>query len=122
MQTIALDELKKHFRPELINRIDNIVVFNKLDSKVLTEIAKNMLINLNASLKSKNIELKFSASAVNYLVENGTNADYGARPLRRLITSSIEDELADMYLRGEIVDGNSVMVDCKNNKLKFLVK
>lgn len=119
---VVLDELKKHFRPELINRIDNIVVFNKLSNDVLTDIAKNMLVHLNKNLKEKNIELKFTSSTLKYLVENGTNADYGARPLRRLITTAIEDELADMYLRGEIKDGNTVMVDCKNGKLQFLVK
>lgn len=118
----AVEELKKYFRPELINRIDNIVVFNKLSEEVLTEIAKNMLLNLNKNLKNKNIELKFTSATLKYLVKNGTNEDYGARPLRRQITSLIEDELADMYLRGEIKDGDSVMVDCKDERLKFLVK
>ncbi len=122
LKQVALDELKKYFRPELINRIDNIVVFNKLGEDVVEEIAKNMLAELNKNLKDKNIELKFSASTLKYLIKNGTNAEYGARPLRRLITTSIEDELADMYLRGEIKNGDKVMVDCKNNKLQFLVK
>ncbi len=122
VKQLALNELKKYFRPELINRIDNIIVFNKLGEDVVAEIAKNMLAELNKNLKDKNIELKFSASTLKYLIKNGTNADYGARPLRRLITTAIEDELADMYLRGEIKDGNTIMVDCKNNKLQFLVK
>ncbi len=122
IKQVALDELKKYFRPELINRIDNIVVFNKLGEDVVAEIAKNMLAELNKNLKDKNIELKFSASTLKYLIKNGTNVDYGARPLRRLITTAIEDELADMYLRGEIKDGNIIMVDCKNNKLNFVVK
>ena len=122
VKQLALSELKKYFRPELINRIDNIIVFNKLGEDVVAEIAKNMLAELNRNLKDKNIELKFSASTLKYLIKNGTNADYGARPLRRLITTAIEDELADMYLRGEIKDGNIIMVDCKNNKLQFLVK
>lgn len=122
LKQLALDELKKYFRPELINRIDNIVMFNKLGEDVVTEISKNMLAELNKTLKDKNIELKFSSSTIKYLVKNGTNSDYGARPLRRLITTSIEDELADMYLRGEIKDGDNVMVDCKNGKLQFLVK
>ena len=81
-----------------------------------------MLLNLNKNLKNKNIELKFTNATLKFLVEKGTNSDFGARPLRRQITSSIEDELADMYLRGEIKDGNSVMVDCKEGKLKFLVR
>ena len=122
LKQVALDELKKYFRPELINRIDNIVVFNKLGEDVVAEIAKNMLAELNKNIKDKNIELKFSANTLKYLIKNGTNVDYGARPLRRLITTAIEDELADMYLRGEIKDGDTVMVDCKNNKLNFVVK
>lgn len=122
LKQVALDELKKYFRPELINRIDNIVVFNKLGEDVVAEIAKNMLADLNKNLKDKDITLKFSASTLRYLIKNGTNADYGARPLRRLITNAIEDELADMYLRGEIKNGNVIMVDCKNNKLQFVVK
>ena len=119
---IALDELKKHFKPELINRIDNIVVFNKLNSQVLKDIAKKMLADLNKTLKQSGIELKFTTSTLNYLVQNGTNDDFGARPLRRLITSKIEDELADRMLRGEIKKGENVLVDCKENKLIFMTK
>ncbi len=120
--SIALDELKKHFRPELINRIDNIIVFNKLSPSVLKEIAKKMLADLNKNLKQSGVELKFTTATLNYLVKNGTNDDFGARPLRRLITSKIEDELADRMLRGEIKRGDNVVVDCKENKLLFLTK
>ena len=119
---IALDELKKHFKPELINRIDNIVVFNKLNANVLKDIAKKMLADLNKTLKQSGIELKFTTATLNYLVKNGTNEDFGARPLRRLITSKIEDELADRMLRGEISRNQNVLVDCKENKLIFMTK
>ena len=117
-----LDELKKHFKPELINRIDNIVVFNKLSVPVLKEIAKKMLLDLNKNLKQSGVELKFTAATLNYLVKNGTNDDFGARPMRRLITSKIEDELADRMLKGEIKSGDSVVVDCKESKLVFMTK
>ena len=119
---IMLDELKKYFKPELINRIDNIVVFNKLSAPVLKDIAKKMLAELNKNLKQSGIELKFTTSTLNYLVKNGTNEDFGARPLRRLITGKIEDELADRMLRGEISRGDNVLVDCKENKLIFMTK
>ena len=119
---IALDELKKYFKPELINRIDNIVVFNKLSTTVLKEIAKKMLGDLNKQLKQNGVELKFTANTLNYLVKNGTNEDFGARPLKRLITSKIEDELADRMLKGEVKKGDNVLVDCKDNKLIFLTK
>ncbi len=119
---IMLNELKKYFKPELINRIDNIVIFNKLSAPVLKEIAKKMLADLNKNLKQSGVELKFTQSTLNYLVKNGTNEDFGARPLRRLITSQIEDELADKMLKGEIKSGDNVLVDHKDNKLLFLTK
>ncbi len=121
-QQVMLNELKKYFKPELINRIDNIVLFNKLNPQVLKEIAKKMLGDLNKNLKQNGIELKFTISTFNYLVKNGTNEDFGARPLRRLITNKIEDELADRMLRGEIKSGDSVLVDCKDGKLIFKTK
>ena len=121
-QQVMLNELKKYFKPELINRIDNIVVFNKLDEKVMKDIAKKMLADLNKNLKQSGIELKLTQSTLNYLVKNGTNEDFGARPMRRLITSKIEDELADRMLKGEISKGQTVLVDCKNGKLLFLTK
>ena len=121
-QQLMLNELKKYFKPELINRIDNIVVFNKLDEKVMKDIAKKMLSDLNKNLKQSEIELKFTQATLNYLVKNGTNEDFGARPMRRLITTKIEDELADRILKGEISKGNNVVVDCKDGKLIFLTK
>lgn len=120
--SIALDELKKYFKPELINRIDNIIVFNKLSAQVLKDIAKKMLADLNKNLKQSGVELKFTANTLNYLVKNGTNDDFGARPLRRLITSKIEDELADRMLKGDIKRGDNVLVDCKESKLIFMTK
>ena len=120
--TVMLSELKKYFKPELINRIDNIIVFNKLNPTVLKDIAKKMLGDLNKNLKQSGIELKFTTSTLNYLVKNGTNDDFGARPMRRLITSKIEDELADRMLKGEIKRGDNVVVDCKEGKLIFLTK
>lgn len=120
--TIMLSELKKYFKPELINRIDNIVIFNKLSSQVLKDIAKKMLADLNKNLKQSGVELKFTTATLNYLVKNGTNDDFGARPLRRLITSKIEDELADRMLKGAIKAGDNVLVDCKGDNLEFLTK
>ena len=121
-QQVMLNELKKYFKPELINRIDNIIVFNSLNEKVMKDIAKKMLGDLNKNLKQSGIELKFTQSTLNYLVKHGTNEDFGARPMRRLITTKIEDELADRMLKGEIIKGQTVLVDCKENKLIFLTK
>lgn len=120
--TIMLSELKKYFKPELINRIDNIVIFNKLSPQVLKDIAKKMLVDLNKNLKQSGVELKFTTATLNYLVKNGTNDDFGARPLRRLITTKIEDELADKMLKGEVKSGDSILIDCKNDNLVFMSK
>lgn len=119
IQKVAIDELKKRFRPELINRIDNIIVFNKLTKPVMEEIAKNMLLAVNDNLANKNIEIKVTDKALSYLVDNGTSDEFGARPLRRLITSEIEDILADKILGGEIVAGDKVLIDYKNKTLCF---
>ena len=120
--TIMLSELKKYFKPELINRIDNIVIFNKLTPQVLKDIAKKMLSDLNKTLKQSGVELKFTTATLNYLVKNGTNEEFGARPLRRLITTKIEDELADRMLKGDVKSGDSILIDCKNDKLVFMSK
>ena len=117
-----LSELKKYFKPELINRIDNIVIFNKLTPQVLKDIAKKMLSDLNKTLKQSGVELKFTTATLNYLVKNGTNDEFGARPLRRLITTKIEDELADKMLKGDVKSGDSILIDCKNDKLVFMSK
>ena len=81
-----------------------------------------MLTDLNKNLKQSGVELKFTTATFNYLVKNGTNEDFGARPLRRLITTKIEDELADKMLKGEVKAGDQLLVDCKNDKLTFLTK
>ena len=82
----------------------------------------NFPLHLNKNLKQNGIELKFTQTTLNYLVKNGTNEDFGARPLKRLITSKIEDELADRILKGEIKSGDNVLVDCQENKLIFMTK
>ena len=106
----------------LFRSIDNIVIFNKLAPSVLKDIAKKMLAELNRNLKQSGVEIKFTTATLNHLVKNGTNDDFGARPLKRLITSKIEDELADKMLRGEIKPGDQILIDCKNDKLQFLTK
>lgn len=117
-----MDELKRKFRPEFINRLDNIIIFNKLTKENMVQITKNMLIKVSKSLKERNINLRLTDKAVDYLVEKGSNEEYGARPMRRLITTEIEDELADMMLRGDLLDKTEVLIDCVNKKLVFNTK
>ncbi len=118
MKEVILNSVRKKFKPEFLNRIDVITVFHSLTEKDLTNIAKIMLSNLSKKLKERDINIKFTESALKYLVENGTSSEYGARPLKRLIQTDIEDELTDALLSGE-VKNNNVVVTVSNDKLKF---
>ena len=114
-----LDSLKQTFRPEFLNRIDEIVVFESLTKTQLLKIVDLMLEDTSTALKDKNITMKVSKAAKEYLLEKGTDLKYGARPLRRAIQRYIEDELSEKILRGEIKNGDSVSVGFKNDALEF---
>ncbi len=118
MKDIIMAAVRRKFKPELLNRIDVITVFHSLQTEELTKIAKLMLSSLNKRLKEHNIDIKFTESALRYVVEKGTNPEYGARPLKRLIQQEIEDKLADGLLSGELVQ-STVIVDCGSNGLFF---
>ncbi|MGN1221976.1 MAG: AAA family ATPase, partial [Christensenellales bacterium] len=118
--SIIQSYLTKYFRPELINRIDNISVFNSLTSTDLAQIAKIMLLSLSNRLKSKNIDLKLTQNALNYLIEKGYNKEFGARPLRRLIEQQIEDVIAEDILLQKLKDNYLVEIDEQNGELKFI--
>ena len=116
---VLIDAVKKHFRPEFINRLDSIVVFHSLNQLQLAQIAKIMINNLNKRLQERGISLMFTESALRHIVENGTDLEYGARPLKRLIQREIEDNLADKLLAGEIRNGQVINVSEQNGKLVF---
>lgn len=109
MKNVIMQSIKRKFKPEFINRIDVITVFHSLTEENLTEIAKIMLNNLNKKLKERGINMKFTESALKFLVEKGTSPEYGARPLKRLIQTEIEDKLTDGLLSGEIDDKNIIV-------------
>ncbi len=117
-----LDSLKDIFRPEFLNRVDEIVAFDPLTKEQLLQIVDLMLQNTIKALKEKDIKIEVSDKAKNYLLEKGTDIKFGARPLRRAIQRYLEDELSEMILKGELLDGQTVNVDFANNKLKFEVK
>ena len=117
-----LDSLRETFRPEFLNRIDEIVVFDSLTKEQLLQIVDLMLEDTKIALKDKNITIDVSFDAKNYLLEKGTDLKYGARPLRRAIQRYLEDELSEKILRSEIKNGDNVIVDLKNDVLNFDVK
>ena len=119
---ILLSSLKKKFKPEFLNRIDVITVFHKLNKIELAQIASIMIKNLNKKLAEKSLTIKLTENAVDYLIEFGSNSQYGARPLRRLIEQKIEDKIAEDLLCDKIKEGDSIIVDAENNELKFTYK
>ncbi len=114
-----LDALKDTFRPEFLNRVDEIVVFNPLNNDELLQIVDLMLEDTSKALANKNITMTMTAEAKNLLLQKGTDLKYGARPLRRAIQRYIEDELSDMILKGELKNGECINVDLEDDKLKF---
>ena len=118
----VLDSLKETFRPEFLNRVDEIVVFDSLSHIELTQIVNLMLSDTQNVLNDRNIKMYVSDEAKNYLLQKGTDIKYGARPLRRAVQRYVEDELSDMLLRNELSNGQKVYIDLKDDKLSFNVK
>lgn len=112
-----MDAVKKQFRPEFINRIDEIVFFNPLGKDVMAGIVKIQLHNLENRLAERRISLNVSDKAIKWLGDNGYDPVFGARPLKRLITSAVEDKIADLILSGQISDGSTVFVDVQGKDL-----
>lgn len=117
-----IDSLKDIFRPEFLNRVDEIVAFDSLTQEQLLRIVDLMLKNTINALKEKDIQIEITKQAKNFILEKGTDVKFGARPLRRAIQRNIDDELSEMILRSELVDGKTVLVDFKNDKLEFKIK
>jgi len=118
MKEIIQEEAKKHFRPEFINRFDELIVFRMLDHKDLEHIVKLEARKLIDRLAQKNITLKLSLDVINMLVENGYKPEYGARPMRRAIERMLEDPIAEAILRGDLLSGQtSQAIKSKKNGL-----
>ena len=113
----VLPELSKYFKPEFINRIDEIVVFKKLSKEVLYEVLDKIINEIDRRLMDLNIKIKLSQKAKDYFVENGYNEYFGARPLKRLINRSLETKLAKLLIENKIKPNKEVNIDVKNNEL-----
>ncbi|MEI4392446.1 ATP-dependent Clp protease ATP-binding subunit [Streptococcus anginosus] len=121
MEKRIMEELKKSYRPEFINRIDEKVVFHSLTSEDMQEVVKIMVKPLIVSLAEKGIELKFQPSALKLLAKEGYDPEMGARPLRRTLQTQVEDHLSELLLAGELQTGQSLKVGVKVGQLKFEV-
>ena len=117
-----MDSLKDVFRPEFLNRVDEIVTFDPLTNEQLLQIVDLMLNDTVKALSDKDIKMNMTKSAKNYILEKGTDIKFGARPLRRAIQRYVEDELSEMILRQQLLDGQTVNIDFVDGNLKFEVK
>jgi ATP-dependent Clp protease ATP-binding subunit ClpB len=119
MKEAVLDELRRQFRPEFLNRVDEIVVFHALSLEHLKEIVGIQLGRLRQRLAERHITLELTDAAKEHLVRTGHDPAYGARPLKRAIQREVETPLGRMLLKGEARDGQLVVVDYKGGELTF---
>ena len=119
MKNRQMEALKKAMKPELINRIDDILIFHKLQKEDTKKICVLMLNALSKRMKEQNLNIEFTDAAVDCVVANGYNEEYGARPLRRTIQRMVEDVLSDMILRGLVDRRETIVVDSDGTKLTF---
>lgn len=115
----VLAEIKHIFRPEFLNRVDELLVFDPLGKKELEQIANNLLKELNQRLGVNKLSLTLSTAARNLLLAEGSDTKYGARPLRRALRRLIEDPVTDMYLEGKLENGDMIIVDAVDGKMDF---
>lgn len=111
--------LRRFFKPEFLNRIDNTIIFDALTEKEIRQIAEIQIHNLNSRLKKQNISLKLSDKAYDYLAKSGYDPDYGARPLKRLIQEEIENPLAIKIIDGELKSESSIKIDEEKGRLQL---
>jgi ATP-dependent Clp protease ATP-binding subunit ClpC len=115
-------ELKRMFRPEFLNRIDAVVTFKPLTPEQVKQIAELMLSRVTKHLEEQDVHLEISGPAVDWLAREGFDKQFGARPLRRLITSRVEDPLSEELLKGSFSRGDTVVVDADENGIKLIPK
>jgi len=104
----VMSDVRKTFNPEFLNRIDDIVVFKSLTREDIRQIVGLMIMEVNEQLSERDIELVISEAVESFLVEKGYDSEYGARPMQRAIQKYIEDELSELIILGEILDGSLV--------------
>lgn len=120
MKENVMEDLKHTFRPEFLNRIDDIIVFHKLEEKDLMQIVDLLIRDVNKNLEKMKLSLKLDEKSRKYLVKKGNDLNYGARPLKRVITKEIEDQLSEELLSGNIKSGDDIKITIKDDKLKFI--
>jgi ATP-dependent Clp protease ATP-binding subunit ClpB len=121
-QEKAMEAVRSHFRPEFLNRLDEIIMFNKLNRSNMDAIVDVQVSKLATRLSNRNISLTLEENARHYLASRGYDSQYGARPLKRVIQREIENILAEKILRGQLTDGQNVKLNYENEVLGFTVE
>jgi ATP-dependent Clp protease ATP-binding subunit ClpC len=119
MREKILDETKRVFKPEFLNRLDEITVFHSLEKSHLLQIVDLEVDKVKARLKAKDVEIVLDPLAHEFVIEKGYDPNYGARPMRRAVERYLEDPLAEEILRGNVKPGAKVYVTAKDGKLLF---
>lgn len=122
MKDSIMGELKQKFKPEFLNRIDDIIVFHPLKENHIYEIVKLMTREVIQRLKSLNIDLEISEEAVKLIAQEGLDLEYGARPLKRAIQKELEDTLSEAILKGDVKKGSNVVAEIEGNKIVYKCK
>ena len=120
IESLVREELKHYFKPEFINRIDNVVIFKPLTKEQVKEIVNILIKQLEERLKDKNLAIEVTEKACEYLANKGYDPAFGARPLRRVIENKVEIPLAKMLIAGDINEGDRILLDAEDDKLKIL--
>ena len=117
-----MDILKGFFKPEFLNRLDEILVFNELNKNDIRKIVDIQIKRLQKRLEDRHINIEIDDKALDWLAENGYSSEFGARPLKRLIVQEIENPLSLMLLDGEIMDYSNILISTNNESLDIKVK
>ncbi|MDN5304174.1 MAG: ATP-dependent Clp protease ATP-binding subunit ClpB [Fusobacteriaceae bacterium] len=121
-ENLVMNEMKSRFKPEFLNRIDEIIVFRALSKEHIKGIIKLILKEINEKLKERYLTVELSDNAIDFVIEKAYDPHYGARPLRRYLQQILETNIAKMILEGKVVDNNKIYVDIQNNELVYNIK
>jgi ATP-dependent Clp protease ATP-binding subunit ClpC len=119
MRDKILDESKRVFKPEFLNRLDDIIVFHRLERKDLIKIVDLEVAKVIERVRAKDIRVQLDTTAVEFLIDRGYDPTYGARPMRRAVEKYLEDPLAEEFLRGNIKPGDTLEVHAAGERLAF---
>ena len=121
-QVKIMEELNKYFRPEFLNRIDEVILFNRLKPEHISKIVNLQLQEVEQRMKEKDIHLKWNKKAADWLANKGFDNQFGARPLKRLIQKELLNPMADKLLSKELQAGDSILLNANDLKLEFQIK